>query len=53
MAVHEGGGNRSEVRALRDAARAHTVVNHQGRTREVEVGTGVLDAFVARALAGT
>ena len=53
MAVHEGGGSRSEVRALRAAARAHTVLNWQGRTREVEVGAGVLDTFVARALAET
>ncbi|WP_330287647.1 beta-N-acetylglucosaminidase domain-containing protein [Streptomyces sp. NBC_00576] len=53
MAVHEGRGDRSEVRALRDAARAHTVVDWQGRKREVEVGTGVLDTFVARALTET
>jgi len=53
MAVREGQGSRSEIRALRDAARAHTVVDWQGRKREVEVGTGVLDTFVARALRGT
>ncbi|WP_369032502.1 MULTISPECIES: beta-N-acetylglucosaminidase domain-containing protein [Streptomyces] len=51
MAVREGRGGRSEVRALRGAARAHTVVDWQGRKREVKVGTGVLDVFVARALA--
>ncbi|MDX2541761.1 beta-N-acetylglucosaminidase domain-containing protein [Streptomyces sp. WI04-05B] len=53
MAVHEGGGSRSEVRALRAAARAHTVIDWQGRAREVEVGAGVLDTFVARALRET
>ncbi|WP_079054564.1 beta-N-acetylglucosaminidase domain-containing protein [Streptomyces graminilatus] len=53
MAVHEGGGRPAEVRALREAARGHTVVDWQGRTREVEVGAGVLDTFVARALART
>lgn len=53
MAVREGQGSRSEVRALRDAARAHTVVDWQGRKREVKVGTDVLDTFVARALGGT
>ncbi|GAA3915142.1 hypothetical protein GCM10023084_78230 [Streptomyces lacrimifluminis] len=42
-----------KVRALRDAARGHTVVDRQGRTREVEVGAGVLNTFVARALART
>ncbi|GGT32870.1 beta-N-acetylhexosaminidase family protein [Streptomyces chromofuscus] len=48
--LRDGTGTRAQVRALRDAARSHTVTDWQGRPRTVEVGAGVLDAFVARAL---
>ncbi|MEU6555881.1 beta-N-acetylglucosaminidase domain-containing protein [Streptomyces sp. NPDC046915] len=46
--VRGGKGSRARVLSLRTAARSHTIVDWQGRTRPVEVGTGVLDAFVAR-----
>ncbi|MFI5685053.1 beta-N-acetylglucosaminidase domain-containing protein [Streptomyces sp. NPDC051636] len=46
--VRDGKGSRSRVRSLRTAARSHTTVDWKGRTLAVEVGTGVLDAFVAR-----
>ncbi|GGL95898.1 beta-N-acetylglucosaminidase [Streptomyces fumigatiscleroticus] len=48
--LRAGTGSRARVESLRTAARSHTVVDWQGRTRTVEVGTGVLDTFVTRAL---
>lgn len=50
LALQDGQGTRTQVRTLRDTARSHTVTDWQGRKRTVEVGAGVLDAFVARAL---
>ncbi|MFI2126985.1 beta-N-acetylglucosaminidase domain-containing protein [Streptomyces sp. NPDC020299] len=46
--VRDGKGSRDRVLSLRTAARSHPVVDWQGRARPVEVGAGVLDAFVAR-----
>ncbi|MGW7258208.1 beta-N-acetylhexosaminidase family protein [Streptomyces sp. NPDC054834] len=46
--VRDGKGSRAQVLSLRTAARSHTIVDWQDRTRPVEVGGGVLDAFVAR-----
>ncbi|MET8947464.1 beta-N-acetylglucosaminidase domain-containing protein [Streptomyces sp. NPDC004542] len=46
--VRAGQGTRARVVSLRTAARSHTIVDWRGRTRPVEVGAGVLDAFVAR-----
>ncbi|MGW7408788.1 beta-N-acetylglucosaminidase domain-containing protein [Streptomyces sp. NPDC054833] len=48
--LRDGKGTRARVRSLRTAARSHTITDWQGRTRAVEVGAGVLDTFVARAL---
>ncbi|MFE9451260.1 beta-N-acetylglucosaminidase domain-containing protein [Streptomyces sp. NPDC006739] len=48
--LRAGRGSRARVLSLRGAARSHTVVDWKDRTRSVEVGAGVLDAFVARAL---
>lgn len=48
--LRDGRGTRTQVRSLRTAARSHTITDWQGRTRAVEVGAGVLDTFVARAL---
>ncbi|MFE0508528.1 beta-N-acetylglucosaminidase domain-containing protein [Streptomyces sp. NPDC058964] len=48
--LRDGRSTRARVRSLRTSARSHTVVDWQGRTRAVEVGTGVLDTFVTRAL---
>jgi hyaluronoglucosaminidase len=48
--LRAGTGSAAEVRALRAAARSHTVTDWQGRTRTVVVADGVLDAFVDRAL---
>jgi hyaluronoglucosaminidase len=50
LALRDGTGKRPAVTAPRSAARAHTVVDWQGRVRTVSVGAGVLDTFVARAL---
>ncbi|MFF4401613.1 beta-N-acetylglucosaminidase domain-containing protein [Streptomyces sp. NPDC001480] len=46
--LRDGKGSRDRVLSLRTAARSHTIVDWQDRTRPVEVGAGVLDAFVAR-----
>lgn len=50
LGPHSGRDTRARVRSLRTAARSHTTVDWQGRTRTVRVGTGVLDVFVARKL---
>lgn len=48
--LRSGRSTRAQVRSLLAAARSHTIVDWQGRRRTVEVGTGVLDTFVSKAL---
>ncbi|MEU9456384.1 beta-N-acetylglucosaminidase domain-containing protein [Streptomyces sp. NPDC048277] len=48
--LREGRSTRAEVESHRTAARSHTITDWQGERRTVEVGTGVLDTFVARLL---
>ncbi|MFI9614078.1 beta-N-acetylglucosaminidase domain-containing protein [Streptomyces sp. NPDC052023] len=50
LALRDGTSTPAQVRSLRDSARSHTVTDWQGRSRTVQVGTGVLDTFVAREL---
>ncbi|WP_316781855.1 beta-N-acetylglucosaminidase domain-containing protein [Streptomyces sasae] len=52
LGLRTGRSTRAEVESHRTAARSHTVLDWQDRTRTVEVGTGVLDTFVARVLGG-